>query len=268
MAQENEKISLFKRVDNFVRTAANGMTFGLADYLAGAGDTAVQSIKGEEPNLKANMNRQLQQTDEAMRLDNPEGFAGLVVGSMVTGGVGFAKTFGITASELANGGKALRGVGKVAELEKKIASGKKLGPFDNLGHADALDKNSFEALMGVVIAAGANMGINGVIGHMKPKHLKTDGIVQEVPAHIVVWDKDQTLPATAYGDANFGKGNYSITVRPTPEDAVEYANQLKQEGRRSVTYGMARSESLPGPGELSSPKKPTPPNQSGKGSSR
>ncbi len=58
------EIGFFQRVDNFVRTLANGMTFGLADYIAGAGDTAVQAVRGQELTPLRNMDWQVERTKQ------------------------------------------------------------------------------------------------------------------------------------------------------------------------------------------------------------
>jgi hypothetical protein len=76
---ENGKPSVWKRIDNFVRGLANGMTFGLADYIAGAADGALRG-----GGLSKNIKEQLQKTTTAQN-EGPEVFVGNVVGSLSTG---------------------------------------------------------------------------------------------------------------------------------------------------------------------------------------
>lgn len=68
--------SLLQLVDNFVRGVANGITFGFADFVAGAADTAVSGGSFVENTVK-----EWQRTNDA----GPEGVAGNFVGSAITG---------------------------------------------------------------------------------------------------------------------------------------------------------------------------------------
>jgi hypothetical protein len=81
----NDKLTFFQHLDNIVRGVANGMTFGAADYIAGFGNTAVSG-----GNVKANISKELQRTDNA----GVEAIAGAVVGSLAVGVVAASRHVG------------------------------------------------------------------------------------------------------------------------------------------------------------------------------
>jgi hypothetical protein len=68
--------SILERVDNFVRGVANGATFGLADYIAGAANTVVSG-----GTLSGNISKELDRTANT----GVEGMAGQVTGSLMDG---------------------------------------------------------------------------------------------------------------------------------------------------------------------------------------
>lgn len=57
--------------------------------------------------------------------------------------------------------------------------------------------------------------------------------------NLVVWNEQQRTPAGVYGDANFGKGCYTITVRP--KDAANFVAQLTAEGEKALVYNFTSS---------------------------
>ncbi len=72
-------------VDNGVRAVANGATFSGADYIAGAADTAVQTVAGKDASLTANMDAQRAASHEA-KTENPVLYtAGNITGGLLTG---------------------------------------------------------------------------------------------------------------------------------------------------------------------------------------
>jgi hypothetical protein len=72
--------SVFRRVDSFVRGVANGMTFGLADYIAGVGDTA---IKGGS--VGENIKKEVAETQQRVMESPAEVIVGEVVGAASVG---------------------------------------------------------------------------------------------------------------------------------------------------------------------------------------
>ncbi len=64
--------------------------------------------------------------------------------------------------------------------------------------------------------------------------------------HIVVWNELQRTPATLYGNANCGKGNYTIEVRP--DDAATFVDKLKAQGEKALVYHFTGNSSGGGGG--------------------
>lgn len=75
----DRKSSIFKRIDNFVRGVANGLTFGAADYIAAVADTWTK-----DHSFRSNLRNQLQQTQDAQSAGS-EYLAGEVIGAVVDG---------------------------------------------------------------------------------------------------------------------------------------------------------------------------------------
>ena len=84
---DSDKLSLFKRVDNFVRGVANGMTFGVADDIAAAADTVLEGggRRGETIGQAFRRNAAEEQAKTKQAYGEGQEFkTGAVVGSLVT----------------------------------------------------------------------------------------------------------------------------------------------------------------------------------------
>ena len=86
------KPSLLKRIDNFVRGLANGMTFGAADTIAAVADTVVEraTSRRDEPigttvakNVAAEQSKTVQARKEGDELDAGEAYGGFALGAGV-----------------------------------------------------------------------------------------------------------------------------------------------------------------------------------------
>lgn len=100
---------LLKSIDNFMRGAANGMTFGAADYIAGVADRFIYDSTGtlygnKELTLAENVYKQSKLSRQAMHTD-----PGYMIGAVLGGA-----TPGI-AMGIANGASAI-GLGNIGAL--------------------------------------------------------------------------------------------------------------------------------------------------------
>jgi hypothetical protein len=99
----------FQQVDTFVRGVANGMTFGAADYLAGAADKYIYDTTGKPQNgapdtLANKMAQQRDLTDKDLSERHAASIAGHIIGGAALGvGVGSA----IAETSVANAAKAV-----------------------------------------------------------------------------------------------------------------------------------------------------------------
>lgn len=86
-----------QRIDNFVRGTANAVTFGLADRIAGTGDSVVFG-----GSLSDNIDRQVQQSREASRTDSA--YTAGTVGGFLLGASGLLKAGGTVIGRMFNVG--------------------------------------------------------------------------------------------------------------------------------------------------------------------
>ena len=123
----------FQTVDDYVRAAANGLTFGWADRLAAAGDAALG--KGD---YKTNVKQERAQS-EAAHQRNPYGYKATEIGSGL----------------LLPGGVALKGLEKAAPVVGNTLAGAAYGALSGSG-AESGDTNLGQAVANT--ATGAAIG--------------------------------------------------------------------------------------------------------------
>lgn len=122
--------SIFRRVDDAVRGAADTMTFGLADEIA-AKMGSLTGVGGEAGNYDANLAAQRERDAQG----GPERFAGQVAGAFVLPGGGAKTLTGAAASGAAQGAAYGFGSGEggVAERAKSAVEGGAVGAGIGVG---------------------------------------------------------------------------------------------------------------------------------------
>jgi hypothetical protein len=159
--------SVFRRVDSFVRGVANGMTFGLADYIAGVGDTA---IKGGS--VGENIKKEVAETQQRMMESPAEVIGGEVVGAAVDG-----VTAGVKVVE---GGIA--GVGRVARNYRELSAVVE-NPAASFTHKfeAGMALGSVQTEINAALATGAATGGGAVLGSTVATTVVGDVVVDRSP---------------------------------------------------------------------------------------
>jgi hypothetical protein len=115
--ENSDKPTLFKRVDNFVRGMANGMTLGMADTIAAAGNTVAARIAGDQGTVGVTLDKNLAAEAAKTLQAHKEGHearVGEFVGPAVLGGAAYAALRGAPAA--ATLGRAAVGSGNAGSL--------------------------------------------------------------------------------------------------------------------------------------------------------
>lgn len=142
-----EEPGWFQQIDNFVRTAANGATFGLTDKLA-----AMMSSGNYDDNIKKERSQSKRAESELGAMSLPAELAGGIAGALATGGGSLVARGASTAGKIGYG--ALEGAG--------------YGAANAIGHTD--DGNYMKS-----VPEGALIG--GAIGGALPIATKAAGKV-------------------------------------------------------------------------------------------
>jgi hypothetical protein len=157
--------SIFKRIDNFVRGVANGMTFGAADYIAGAADTAVKG-----GSIGKNIKIQAAKSQQAA-IEGPEFFAGEIAGALTDGAAAAVKT----AGGLSNAARTIHSYGELRIIAETAASGEQkvesLTKLINVSREiNAAAATGLATTSGAMVASTSNNMIveNAVVGTPTP----------------------------------------------------------------------------------------------------